>query len=93
MQHQEDVIISTLNASTRAELLASYMHLATRLGIKADIRKLPVEERLSRGLQMVSSAVKFELQKKRKWLLIVDNLTSDLKGIYLKKVHAHFVHW
>jgi hypothetical protein len=80
MQHRQDVLISTLNASTKPELLASYIRLAAHLGIKADVRELPVEERLDRGLQMVSSAVKFELRKKKKWLLIVDNLTSDLKG-------------
>ena len=74
-------MISTLNGSTRAELLASYVRLAAHLGIRADIRQLPAEERVSRGLHMVSSAVKSELKKKKRWLLIVDNLTSDLKGI------------
>ena len=85
MQHRQDVLISTLNASTKPEVLASYIRLAAHLGIKADVRELPVEERLDRGLQMVSSAVKFELRKKQKWLLIIDNLTSDLKGIVRKE--------
>ena len=75
------MLISTVNASTKAELLASYLRLAAHLGIKADMRELPVEERLSRGLQMVSNAIKLVLQKKQKWLLIVDNLTTELKGV------------
>lgn len=82
VQCRENVLISTLNASTKTELLASYLRLAGHLGIRADIRELPVEERLTRGLQMVSNAVRFELQKKQKWLLIVDNLSSELKGTY-----------
>ena len=73
------LVIGTLNASTRIELLDSYVQLAGHLGITIDINQIPADERLGRGLQLVSNAVQNVLKSKDKWLLIVDNLTSEVK--------------
>lgn len=88
MQSHDDAFIGTLNASTKTELFASYLRLAGNLGVTVEFRELPVEERLIGGLQMVSSAVKFELQKRSLWLLIVDNLSSEVQGKLLC-IHIH----
>ena len=50
-------MVGTLNASTRSELLDSYVQLAAHLGLKININQIPPEERLSRGLQFVSNIV------------------------------------
>lgn len=88
MQSHDDAFIGALNASTKTELFASYLRLAGNLGVTVEFRELPVEERLTGGLQMVSSAVKFELQKRSLWLLIVDNLSSEVQGKLLC-IHIH----
>jgi len=75
------LVVGTLNGSTRIELLDSYVQLAGHLGIKIDINQIPADERLSRGLQFVSNAVQNVLKLKDKWLLIVDNLTSEVKQL------------
>lgn len=73
------MVVATLNGSTRIELLDSYIQLAGHLGIKIDVNQIPANERLSRGLQFVCNAVQNILRSKDKWLLIIDNLTSEVK--------------
>ena len=73
------MVVGTLNASTRSDLLDSYIQLASHLGLKINFTEIPQEERLSRGLQFVSNAVRNLLKSKDEWLLIVDNLTSEVK--------------
>lgn len=46
-----------------------------------DINQISADERLGKGLQLVSNAVQNVLKSKDKWLLIVDNLTSEVKEI------------
>ena len=73
------MVVGTLNASTRSELLDSYVQLAAHLGLKININQIPPDERLNRGLQFVSNTVRNLLKSKDEWLLIVDNLTSEVK--------------
>lgn len=75
---EDDVVIGTLNGSTKTQLYYSYLRLARHIKIKIHMKELSACEGLSGRLQILSHAVKEELKKRSQWLLIVDDLTSEL---------------
>lgn len=74
----DDVVIGTLNASTKTQLYYSYLRLARHIKINIHMKELSACEELSGRLQILSHVVREELRKRSQWLLIVDDLTSEL---------------
>lgn len=78
-----NLFVGTLNASSRPGFLQSYITLALELGCASDLKAL---EGLggARGelqsLELLSAIVRKELKKRPGWLLVVDNLSTDVKS-------------
>ena len=76
------LFVGTLNASSRSSFLQSYITLALELGCANEVKTL---ETLSgkkgelQSLELLSATVRKELKKRPGWLLIVDNLSPDVK--------------
>ena len=68
----------------RATLLESYCTLANETGLAdvvREVRLLSGPEKELQGLQLLVPLVKKELKSQKKWLLVIDNLTSDVKPL------------
>ena len=76
--YEKDIVIGTLNASSKTQLYYSYLRLAQHIKLRIYVKELSACEELSRRLQLLSNAVREELCKKPQWLLIVDDLTSEI---------------
>ncbi len=78
------LFVGTLNASSKHTFLQSYITLALELGCGSELKAL---ENLSgrkgelQSLELLSAAVRRELRHRPGWLLIVDNLSSDVKSV------------
>ena len=78
------LFVGTLNAASRPSFLQSYITLALELGCVSELKAL---EGLvgSKGelqsLELLSAAVRKELKRRPGWLLVVDNLSADLKSV------------
>ena len=81
-QNKKQVFIGFLDATSRATLLESYCTLANETGhtdVVKEVRLLSGSEKELQGLQILLPHVRKELKSQRKWLLVVDNLTSEVK--------------
>ena len=75
------LFVGTLNAASKSSFLQSYITLALELGCTSELKVL---EDLSgkkgelQSLELLAATVRKELKKRPRWLLIVDNLSSDV---------------
>ena len=77
----KNLFVGTLNAASKSSFLQSYITMALELGCAAELKVL---EGLSgrkgelQSLELLTATVRKELKKRPGWLLIVDNLSSDV---------------
>ncbi len=71
--------VMELNAKSYSDLLQSYSRLAQVLGCVSDEMALAAYKGDPKTLKVLSNAIGEELKKRPGWLLIVDNLTSNVK--------------
>lgn len=91
---EDDVVIGTLNASTKTQLYYSYLRLARHIKLGIHVKELSACEELIRRLQLLSNAVREELRKRSQWLLIIDDLTSELfetEGMFPRFSHIVYI--
>ncbi len=80
----KNLFVGTLNASSKHTFLQSYVTLALELGCGAELKAI---ENFSgkkgelQSLELLSAAVRRELKHRPGWLLVVDNLSSDVKPV------------
>ncbi len=80
----KNLFVGTLNASSKHTFLQSYVTLALELGCGAELKAI---ENFSgqkgelQSLELLSAAVRRELKHRPGWLLVVDNLSSDVKSV------------
>ena len=87
-QNKKQVFVGFIDATSRATLLESYCTLADETGhtdVVERVRLLLGLEKELQGLQILVPLVKKELKSQKKWLLVVDNLTSDVKPLQSSK--------
>ena len=78
-----NLFVGTLNAASRPSFLQSYIALALELGCASELKAL---EGLAgargewQSLELLSAIVRKELKRRPGWLLVVDNLSTDLKS-------------
>lgn len=87
-QNKKQVFVGFIDATSRATLLESYCTLANETGhtdVVKEVRLLSGSEKELQCLQLLVPLVKKELKSKKKWLLVVDNLTSDVKPLQSSK--------
>lgn len=81
----KNLVVGTLNASSKHTFLQSYIALALELGCGAELKAL---ENFSgrkgelQSLELLSATVRRELRRRPGWLLVVDNLSSDVKSVH-----------
>lgn len=81
-RNKKQVFVGFLNATDRATLLESYCTLADEIGLADVVRKFRLKKLQElQGLQLLVPLVKKELKSQKKWLLVIDNLTSDVKAL------------
>ena len=77
----KNLFVGTLVATNKSSFLQSYITLAYELGLESELKAL---EYLSgrkgelESLELLAAAVRKELKKRPGWLLITDNLSSDV---------------
>ena len=79
----KNLFVGTLNAASKSSFLQSYITLALELGCASELKSLESLSGLKgelQSLELLSAAVRKELKKRRGWLLIVDNLSSEVKA-------------
>lgn len=82
------LFIGFIDATSRATLLESYCTLADETDhtdVVKEVRQLSGSEKELLGLQLLVPLVKKELKGQTKWLLVVDNLTVDVKPLQMSK--------
>jgi len=83
-RNKKQVFVGFIDATSRATLLESYCTLADETGLAnvvIQVRLLSGSEKELQGLQLLVPLVKKELKSQKKWLLVIDNLTSDVKPL------------
>ena len=83
-RNKKQVFVGFIDATNRATLLESYCTLADETGLAnvvIQVRLLSGSEKELQGLQLLVPLVKKELKSQKKWLLVIDNLTSDVKPL------------
>ena len=91
-RNKKQVFVGFLDATDRGTLLESYCTLADEIGLAdvvRDVRLLSGSEKevqdlqllKLQGLQLLVPHVKKELKSQKMWLLVIDNLTSDVKPL------------
>lgn len=83
-RNKKQVFVGFIDATNRATLLESYCTLADETGLAnvvIQVRLLSGSEKELQGLQLLVPHVKKELKSQKKWLLVIDNLTSDVKPL------------
>ena len=86
--NKEQVFVGFIDATSRATLLESYCTLANETGhtdVVKEVRLLSGSEKELQGLQRLAPLVKKVLKSQQNWLLVVDNLTSDVKPLQSSK--------
>ena len=87
-KNKKQVFVGFIDATSRATLLESYCTLANETGhmdVVERVRLLSGSEKELQGLQILVPLAKKELKSQKKWLLVVDNLTSDVKPLQSSK--------
>lgn len=83
-RNKKQIFVGFIDATSRATLLESYCTLADETGLAdvvIQVRLLSGSEKELQGLQLLVPLVKKELKSQKKWLLVIDNLTSDVKPL------------
>ena len=78
------LVVATLNATSQSSFLHSYIKLAMELNLVEEVRALDNFLGLKgdlHALELLSAAVRKELRKRPGWLLIIDNLSSEVMSI------------
>lgn len=78
------LVVATLNATSQSSFLHSYIKLAMELNLVEEVRALDHFLGLKgdlHALELLSAAVRKELRKRPDWLLIIDNLSSEVMSI------------
>ena len=87
-EHVSKLFIGFVDATSRPTLLESYCILADETGhadAVKEVRQLSGSEKELLGLQLLVPLVKKELRGQTRWLLVVDNLTFDVKPLQTSK--------
>ena len=88
------LVVATLNATSQSSFLHSYITLAKELELMDEVRALDNFSGLKgevHALELLSAAVRKELRKRPNWLLIVDNVSSDVVSINRPHITDNFI--